>query len=37
MAQERRVRLEKRSVDSPLRKQIEKRLKGVFDPYGVFI
>jgi glycolate oxidase FAD binding subunit len=37
MAQERRVRLEKRSGDSLLRKQIEKRLKDVFDPYGVFI
>ena len=37
MVQERRVRLEKRSVDSPLRKQIEKRLKDVFDPYGVFV
>jgi glycolate oxidase FAD binding subunit len=37
MVQERRVRLEKRSGDSLLRKQIEKRLKDVFDPYGVFI
>ena len=37
MVQERSVRLEKRSGDSPLRKQIEKRLKDVFDPYGVFV
>jgi glycolate oxidase FAD binding subunit len=37
MVQESRVRLQKRSSDSLLRKQIEKRLKDVFDPYGVFI
>ena len=37
MAQERRVKIEKKNDHSPLRKQIEKKLKDVFDPYGVFV
>ena len=37
MAQERIVKIEKKNDHSTLRKQIEKKLKDVFDPYGVFV
>jgi glycolate oxidase FAD binding subunit len=37
MAHERRIKIEKKNDHSPLRKQIEKKLKDVFDPYGVFV
>ena len=34
---ERRINQPKKINDSPLREEIEKRLKDVFDPYGVFV
>jgi len=37
LAQERKNNQTKKINDSPLRKEIEKRLKDVFDPYGVFV
>ena len=37
LAQERKNNQTKKINDSPLRKEIEKRLKDLFDPYGVFV
>ena len=37
LAQERKNNQTKKINDSPIRKEIEKRLKDVFDPYGVFV
>jgi glycolate oxidase FAD binding subunit len=37
MVQEKRIKQAKRNDHSSLRKEIEKRLKDVFDPYGVFV
>jgi glycolate oxidase FAD binding subunit len=37
LAHERRINHPKKINDSPLREEIEQRLKDVFDPYGVFV
>ena len=37
IALERRNKKNKKNNPSSLRKEIEKRLKDVFDPYGVFV
>ena len=37
LAQERKNNQTKKINDSPLRNELEKRLKDVFDPYGVFV
>jgi hypothetical protein len=37
MVEEKRNRPERKNDHSSLRQEIEKKLKDVFDPYGVFV